>query len=316
MTFRTQIPIEKQSHHRIDYSSKLVLFGSCFSENIGDKLEYYKFQTAVNPFGILFHPVAIEQLITKAVNQSEYSEADLIENNGLWFSFDAHSSLSASNSSEVVAALNNAVSHTHEQLKSASHIIITLGTAWVYRQIASDRIVANCHKVPQKQFLKELLSVDEVVSSLQATIALLRDINPKVNVLLTVSPVRHLKDGFVENMTSKSHLIAAVNAIVEPRHKIFYFPAYEIMVDELRDYRFYNADMIHPNTTAIDYIWEQFNLAWLSDDTKQIMSQVDSIQKRMAHKAFNPKTEAHQKFLSNLQKDMDSLVDQYPFMNF
>ncbi len=316
MTFRTQIPIEGQSHHTIDYASKLVLFGSCFSENIGNKLQYYKFQTTVNPFGILFHPIAIEQLITRAINLAKYSENDLMQNNDLWFSFDAHSSLSATNKSQVLERLNGAITHTYEQLKTASHVILTLGTAWVYRQITSDRIVANCHKIPQKQFLKELLSVDEIINSLQASITLVRDINPKVNILFTVSPVRHLKDGFVENTVSKSHLISAVNAIVEPRHHIFYFPAYEIMMDELRDYRFYNADMIHPNDTAVDYIWEQFNTAWLSDDSKRIMSQVDSIQKRMAHKPFNPETEAHKTFLTHLQNDVDSLVLKYPFMNF
>ncbi|MEM9679236.1 MAG: GSCFA domain-containing protein, partial [Bacteroidota bacterium] len=286
MKFRTKIPIEPQQHHQINYDSKMVLLGSCFSQNIGAKFEYYKFRNIINPLGIIFNPVAIERNITRAVNSELYAPEDLIEYNDLWLSLDAHSETSSDHKDDVLNTLNQAVEVTHSALFNASHIIITLGTAWVYRHIATDTIVANCHKIPQRQFLKELLSVDNIINALQGIVALVKDVNPKVSILFTVSPVRHLKDGFVENTRSKSHLLAAVQEVVDPRKQLFYFPSYEIMMDDLRGYRFYDSDMIHPNTLAIDYIWEHFKLAWISSSFSDVMSQIDSIQRRLEHQPF------------------------------
>ncbi|GAG96622.1 unnamed protein product, partial [marine sediment metagenome] len=188
--------------------------------------------------------------------------------------------------------------------------IITLGTAWVYRFIETNELVGNCHKVPQKKFLKELLSIDEIVVSLENIISLIKDFNPKTTILFTVSPVRHLKDGFIENSQSKAHLLAAIHQVIENTTsgaRIHYFPSYEIMLDDLRDYRFYKRDMIHPNLTAIDYIWEKFQQAWLDDKTTSIMKEVDTIQKGLAHIPFNPKSEQHQQFLKNLQHKIQVL---------
>ena len=264
MKLQTQIPIKKQQHNQIDYTSKLFLVGSCFSENIGNKLNYFKFQATQNPFGILFHPKSIETFITNAINKKVYSESDLVFQNERWHCFDAHSSLSSSDKNELLENLNSAIVSTNNKLKKTSHIIITLGTAWVYRFIETDEIVANCHKIPQKKFLKELLTVDEITESLEAIIALLKSINRDVNIIFTVSPVRHLKDGFIENTQSKAHLIAGIHNTINAPKNINYFPSYELMMDELRDYRFYAEDMIHPNTTAINYIWEKFTDTWFS----------------------------------------------------
>ena len=239
MNLQTIIPLKKQQHNQLDYNSKIMLFGSCFSEHIGEKFKYYKFQTTINPFGILFHPLAIENLITKVINKDYYSKEDLHFQNEQWCCLEAHSKLNQTTQVELLALLNSQIDETYNQLKSASHVVITLGTSWVYRLIESDKIVANCHKLPQKQFLKELLSVEQIAESLEAIISLVKSINSNISFLFTVSPVRHIKDGFVENTQSKSHLLAAIHLVVEPRVQLYYFPSYEIMMDELRDYRFY-----------------------------------------------------------------------------
>ena len=315
MILQTQIPIAKETYNPITYDSKTVLFGSCFSENIGSKLAYFKFQSTQNPFGILFHPKAIENLITNTINEKEYTEEDTFFANERWHCFDAHSSLSSSDKNELLSNLNQQVTATNQHLKNASHIVITLGTSWVYRFIETDTIVANCHKTPQKKFLKEVLSVDEITESLEAIIALVKSINQKANIIFTVSPVRHLKDGFTQNQQSKSHLISAIHQVAEPKNYTHYFPSYEIMMDELRDYRFYAEDMIHPNKTAINYIWKKFTDSWISEDSKETMKEVSTIQNGIHHRPFNPNSEKHQQFLQRLQINIKKLEDKYPFMN-
>lgn len=310
MNLQTKIPLKPNLFNQIDYKSKVLLLGSCFSENIGEKFNYFKFQTLQNPFGILFHPLAIEKLITNAINEKEYLNEDIFFNNEQWHCFDVHSKLSHTNAEVLLSQLNNGIKETHLFLKEASHIIITLGTAWAYRYIETDDFVANCHKVPQKKFLKELLSIDEMVQSLDAIVGLVKTINPEVNFIFTVSPVRHIKDGFVENTQSKSHLIAAIYQILLLRaesRSIDYFPSFEIMMDELRDYRFYKSDMLHPNKIAVDYIWERFVSVWVDLASKDTMEEVDKIQKGLRHKPFNPDSEAHQKFLLQIEDKIELL---------
>lgn len=316
MQFRTSFPLQPQQHNRIDYDSKLVLLGSCFAENISEKLAYFKFQQVLNPFGILFHPRAIENLIVNAVNEQVYTENDVFFHNERWHCFEAHSALSNSTKEVLIQRLNTAVEETNKQITNATHIVITLGTAWAYRFIESDTFVANCHKVPQKKFLKEILSVDEIIESLEAIIAMIKSVNNKASILFTVSPVRHLKDGIIENTQSKAHLISAVHQVVEPRKNCHYFPAYEIVMDELRDYRFYKEDMIHPNQTAINYVWEAFSKVWFSENTEGTMKRIDDIQKGILHKPFNPKSKEHQDFQVNLANKISSLQQEYPYIEF
>jgi lysophospholipase L1-like esterase len=316
MILQTQIPIAKEAYNPIKYQSKILLLGSCFSESIGNILAHYKFQTTQNPFGILFHPKAIESLITNAINEKKYTDKDLFFLNERWHCFEAHSSLSSANKEELLNDLNQQIKTTNKQLLESSHIIITLGTSWMYRFIETDTIVANCHKVPQKKFLKEVLSVDKVAESLEATITLIKSINPNITTLLTVSPVRHLKDGFTQNQQSKSHLISAIHQIVKSRERIHYFPSYEIMMDELRDYRFYAEDMIHPNTTAINYIWERFSETWISEDSKETMKEISAIQNGSNHRPFNSNSEQHQQFLAALEIKIIKMTERYPFMDF
>lgn len=316
MKLQTKIPLSRQQHNQINYNSKIILLGSCFSQNIGDKFSSFKFQSVVNPIGILFHPLAIENLITRSINKTYYAEDDLIFNNEQWCCLDVHSKLNKSSKKELLKVLNIQIDDTNQQLINASHVVITLGTSWVYRHIASDEIVANCHKLPQKQFLKELLSVEQITESLDALVSLVKSVNPSATFLFTVSPVRHIKDGFVENTQSKSHLIAAIHKIIEPRMRKFYFPSYEIMMDELRDYRFYNADMLHPNEVAIDYIWEKFKTVWLSEEALNTSGFVAAIQSKKTHLPFNPNSEAHQLFLTKLKSEMEELQAKHPHISF
>lgn len=316
MQLQTNIPFVKEPYNPINYDSNVCLLGSCFSEHIGEKLAYYKFQTFQNPLGILFHPKAIENTITKAINQEVYTEADIFFLNERWHCFEAHSALSHVDKNSMLNNLNTRMQETHATLKKASHIIITLGTAWTYHHIETDTLVANCHKVPQKQFLKEILSVDEVAASIENCIVLLKSINPKVTILFTVSPVRHLKDGFVENQRSKAQLLAGIHQHISKRAFVHYFPSYELMMDELRDYRFYAEDMIHPNRLAVNYIWEKFQNAWISHESEHIMTEIDTIQKGLAHKPFNPNSEQHQQFIANLHAKIEKLQQKNPSIIF
>jgi len=315
MKLQTQIPFLKQLKNSINYHSKMVLLGSCFSENMGAKFDFFKFQVLQNTFGILFHPTAIEKFIHQVVSKKVFSEADIFFENERWHCFDAHSSLSSPNKETLLSNLNAGIESTNLALKNATHCFITLGTSWIYRLVETNQIVANCHKIPQKKFSKELLSVVEITESLQQIISLLKTVNSDISIIFTVSPVRHLKDGFVENTQSKAHLIAAIHLALQHKN-LFYFPSYEIMLDELRDYRFYAEDMIHPNKIAIDYIWEKLITTWCSKDIIPIMNKIETIQKGLLHKPFHENSEKHQEFLENLKQQIAQIKLEFPFMEF
>ncbi|MDP5200910.1 GSCFA domain-containing protein [Flavobacterium sp. DG2-3] len=318
MQFRTQVPISK-SNNPIDYNSKVLSLGSCFAENMADKFDYFKFQNETNPFGIIFNPVSIEKLFNRISKQEWFEEKDVFFFNELWHSYEVHSDLSNSDRQELLETLNKAVAETYKQVKEATHIIITFGTSWIYRNLEKDQIVANCHKVPQKQFSKELLSAEAIQKSIQNTIEWIQTLNPNINFIFTISPVRHIKDGFAENQLSKSHLFTALHSNLKSKInnlKLEYFPSYEIMMDELRDYRFYAEDMLHPNQIAVDYIWKLFSENNISEDSFPIMKEVDEIQKSLRHRSFNPDSEQHQKFLAKLQQKIDALGKKLPHIKF
>ncbi len=315
MQFTTKIPVEK-STFPIDYDSKILLLGSCFAENMGKKFEYFKFQATTNPFGIIFNVVSLEKLIRRAIENRIFTENDIFFHNDLWHCFDVHSELSNPDKENFLSNLNSILESTHKQISSLTHCIITLGTSWVYRNIKTNEIVANCHKVPQKEFTKELLSINQTEESLQNIVSLIHAVNPNCKFIFTVSPVRHIKDGFIENTLSKSHLIAAIHNLKLATRNSQYFPAYEIMMDELRDYRFYAEDMLHPNQTAIDYIWIRFFENYISESVFGLMNDICSIQKGLQHRPFNPNTESHQKFLKNLKTKMTTIEKKLPFISF
>ncbi|TYA74980.1 GSCFA domain-containing protein [Seonamhaeicola marinus] len=321
MNLQTNIPLSKHSNNLIDYQSNILLLGSCFVENIGEKLGYFKFKNLVNPFGVLFHPKAIEKLIERSLNLEYYSEKEVFFHNEQWHCFDVHSKLSNPSKDNLLKDLNNHIDASYHQLKKATHIVITLGTAWVYHNLETQKSVANCHKVPQRQFSKKLLSVTDILESLQKIVALVKRVNADVQIIFTVSPIRHLKDGFIENMRSKAHLLAAMHQVVESYKSkedtdLSYFPSYEIMMDELRDYRFYAEDMIHPSQTAVNYIWEKFKEVWVFKEAQKVMEEVDIIQKGLLHRPFNPNSEAHQKFVKNLYNRKKDLENRFPTIKF
>ena len=315
MKLQTQISLVKKTP-AIDYNSKLFLLGSCFSENIADKFSYYKFQNKVNPLGVLFHPLAILDLLKRSQNRIDYSEKDLFFSNGYWQSYSAHSRLNNASKVEIMSDLNSGVHSTKTQLMAASHVVLTFGTAWVYTHIKSQTIVANCQKQPQNEFEKSILSIDKLNETFESIVSILKSFNPEVTIILTISPVRHLKDGFVENNHSKSQLFSALHPIVNNNENTHYFPSFELVMDELRDYRFYKEDMIHLNQLAIDYIWEKFQSSWVGLDSELTMNEVNRLQKGLDHKPFNPSSKAHIAFLSNLAKEIDALECKHPFMKF
>jgi GSCFA family len=316
MNFTTPIPISKYSNP-IDYNSKIVLLGSCFSENIAEKFDYFQFQNTSNPFGIIFNPISIENLINKAINQDFFTENDLFFHNQKWQSFDVHSELSHTNKTDLLNQLNQLLTDFYTQIQAATHIIITYGTSWVYQHKLSNKIVANCHKVPQNQFNKILLSTEIIEKSIKNTQQIIQKFDSNCTFIFTVSPVRHIKDGFIENQVSKAHLLSSIYKSIQyeicnrttelSQLNTTYFPSYEILMDELRDYRFYAPDMIHPSPIAIDYIWQQFAKNYISPHAQTTMQSICNIQKSIAHKPFDATTASHQHFLSKLENKINNL---------
>ena len=316
MKFSTTIPIDSYEHP-IDYSSRILSIGSCFAENMGNKCDYFKFQNTVNPFGIIFNPVSIAKLVRRAVENQPFGETDLFFHNDTWQCYEVHSELSHPDKETYLHTLNERLTVLQVELSKASHVFITYGTAWVYTFKGNGQVVANCHKVPQNQFDKTLLSVQTIEDAMQNTIDLIHKANPQAKVIASISPVRHSKDGFVENQRSKAHLITALHPVLKANTAALnYFPSYELVMDELRDYRFYADDMLHPSALAIEYIWERFTVACMTPSALATMQEVDTIQKGLAHRPFNPESPSHIKFLHSLQMKMTQLQQQFPQLQF
>ncbi len=319
MKLQTEIPLKPEAN-QIDYSSKTLLLGSCFSENIGAKFSYFKFQNLQNPFGVIFNPVSIEKLIKRAINNSLFSEEDIFLHNGVWKCFEVHSELSCVTKAQFIENLNTALHSLREALYTSTHIVFTYGTSWVYRSIENNEVVANCHKLPQINFEKKLLSIAAISKSIENTIEAISTINTKANLLFTVSPVRHLKDGFTENSLSKAHLLSAIHQAIgqfsSEEFQLNYFPSFEIMMDELRDYRFYTEDMLHPSGTAIEIIWQKFSKVWIAVETESLQKEIATIQSGLRHKPFNPESEENLKFLTNLRTKISLVQQQFPHITF
>ncbi len=315
MDFTTKIPILKYDTP-IDYDSNIISIGSCFAENMSDKFTYFKFQNIVNPFGIIFNPVSIENSIKRIVSKQKFTNEDLFFHNDLWHCFEVHSRFSNPNKTVLLEILNQLIESTFNQISNASHFIITYGSSWVYRHSVSKSIVANCHKLPQKEFKKEILAVETIEKSIQNTISLIQKVNPNCQFVFTVSPVRHLKDGFIENQRSKAHLITAIHNLQQVLINTNYFPSYEITMDELRDYRFYAEDMLHPNQTAIDYIWLRFFENYVLEAIIPTMHKVCEIQRALQHRAIHLNSASHQIFLNALQIKIDKIQNEFPSIKF
>jgi hypothetical protein len=301
MKLTTTVPISNLPV-LIDHHSKVVLLGSCFTENIGSKLAYYGFDTTVNPFGIVFNSTSLRILVERAIKNQAFTIADCTDH----FSFLVHSDLNSMDPKKLVFNLNTTLQNLRESLKKASHLFITLGTSWVYRHVEKDMIVANCHKQPQRLFSKELLSIDIIHDDLQRIFELVTTWNTEITITYTLSPVRHIKNGFIENQRSKARLHEAIQSHVE-RTFVHYFPAYEIAIDELRDYRFYARDMLHLNELGIDFIWSRFRESAININTLTQQKAVEKYRKLSNHKATD--IELHEQQLAKMKTQ---LTTQYP----
>lgn len=311
MKLRTEIDITPLSE-QIEYSNRIFTIGSCFAQSIGEKLERAKFRTTINPTGTLFNPLSICNTIERLCEHRTINSEELREGDLGWYHYDFHSSLNGATPEETTTKINTAIEQGGAALKAAEWVIITLGTAWIYEITDSRQVVANCHKEPARNFTRRRASLNEIVERLNDTIE--RYLSDK-NIILTLSPIRHIADGLSENNLSKSTLRLAIEEVVtrNPQHR-FYLPAYEILIDDLRDYRFYSDDMVHPSDVAVTYIWDKFCEAALSPHTKELLTKVMKIVKAAEHRPTNPNSEAH-KTLCRAQLRAIETLQEVEFSN-
>jgi GSCFA family. len=287
--------------------------GSCFAENMGERLRKYGFDSDVNPFGILYNPLSIASSLERLMSGSPFTEAELFQYNGLWHSYAHHGNFSAVTAGETLEKINERLMTAAVRLSDYGVLLVTFGTAWVYRKRDDDRIVANCHKVPERNFTRSRLSVEDITSLWIPLLQKLKQHNPDLRVLFTVSPIRHWKDGAHENQLSKATLLLAIEQLRE-RCSVDYFPAYELMMDELRDYRFYAADMLHPSELAIDYIWDRFVASCFDKTTRETMREVEQINRAMSHRPLNPDSEEYLRFRKQTLLRRADLLQRFPHL--
>lgn len=298
------------------YRKKNLFMGSCFTENVGQRMEALKYPVDINPFGILYNPVSVAAGIEILLKSSEFSPSDLIEHKGLWHSFRHHGRFSSTNREETLHNINARINWSATFLKQADFLFITFGTAWIYRYIKSGEVVSNCHKIPAAEFTRERLSVDEIVTIYRDLIPSLRRVNPRLKLVFTVSPIRHWKDGAHGNQLSKATLLLAIGQLVELfAGDCTYFPSYEIVMDELRDYRYYAADMLHLNEVAVDHIWQLFSESLIDNESQKLAPKVKKIRNAIEHRPINPNTVEYRNFLQNVYKNTLDLEEQFPYLN-
>ena len=289
------------------------MLGSCFTDNIGNKLSRLLFDLNLNPFGVIYNPLSIENSLHALLNKKEYTQNDLRLHSELWFSFDHYTKFSHTNPEKALQKINSSFQPAKENLTSIQQLIITFGTAWVYQLKETQQIVSNCHKIPAKEFNRFLLNVSDITAAYKELIPQLLRVNKDLKITFTLSPVRHLKDSLVGNQQSKAILHIAIQEIIKAfPNTCQYFPAYEIMMDDLRDYRFYEKDLIHPNNQAIDYIWEMFYKNMLTGETQILVKEVEAYLKLKEHKVMHPNTQNHVKLIQKQQK-LRGKLSTYPF---
>ena len=315
LKFRTPVQIPG-FRWKVSYQKPGVFMGSCFTENIGQKMSELKYPADINPFGILYNPVSVANGLRLLIEPRTFTIKDLVEDKGVWHSFQHHGRFSSVSSDEALNNINGRLEFSSGFLNKAGFLFITFGTAWIYRYLKSGKVVSNCHKIPGGEFIRERLSVDEIVDLYINLLTDLWKINPGIKIVFTVSPIRHWKDGAVENQRSKATLLLAVDKLTQHfKEKCAYFPSYEIVMDELRDYRFFSSDMLHLNEVAIDYIWEKFEESLIDKESREISVAVKKILAAVQHKPFNKNTPEFRKFLENALKNLDLIQNKYPYLN-
>lgn len=312
MELYTYIHIPK-APFRFSCTEQMLLLGSCFAENIGTRLAGNKFNVDINPFGTLYNPASIAAALRMLLHPQRFTAGDLFGHEGVYHSFAHHSRFSSTSETECLRNINGRLEGSANGFRKTAYLVVTLGTAYVYRLKNSGEVVANCHKLPEKMFDRSMLTVAEIVSEWKELLLSLWEQNPELKILFTVSPIRHWKDGAHGNQLSKATLLLAVDELQAAYpERIAYFPAYEIMMDELRDYRFYATDMLHPSELAIDYIWQRFTENFLSDETKGILKEWAEIQKAINHRPFQPESDAYKRFISQTLLKMERINEKFP----
>ncbi len=310
MEFRTPVEWHGESEE-IKYSDHVLLMGSCFAENVGGLLLENKFSCDVNPFGILYNPLSIAKALRQMLDGKVYTMDDLFDSGGQWHSWMHHSSFSSTDADECLNRINSRLEKAASALPRTSWLVMTWGTAFVYEK--DSEVVGNCHKQPDRLFTRRLLDVDTICGEWNDALREAKQRFPSLKVMLSVSPIRHLKDGLHGNQISKSVLLLAIDRLCRELDFCHYFPSYEIVMDELRDYRFYAEDMLHPSPLAVKYIWECFCSTYMSKDTQRVMKEWADIQKGLAHRPFNPDSDAYRRFLSQIVLKIEELKEKFPY---
>ncbi|MCC8155633.1 MAG: GSCFA domain-containing protein [Tannerellaceae bacterium] len=313
MDLRTVVSITNPAFY-ISHKEKIMLLGSCFAENIGKKLIETKFQVDQNPFGILYNPASVAQSLARLMNPIPFDEKDIFEHSELYHTFYHHSRFSQADLHTLLNVINQQLVYSSSFLQQTNRLLITFGTAWVYRLQSSGEIVSNCHKLPDKYFIRDFLSVESIVEQWKDLLEKVWIKNPSLQVLFTVSPVRHWKDGAHGNQLSKATLLLAIEALCKRfPEKVIYFPSYEIQLDELRDYRFYADDMLHPSGMAIEYIWQRFAETYFTPETHRLLKEWDDIRKAIQHKPFRPESDTYRSFILQTLLKVEQLEEKFPY---
>lgn len=314
MEFRTTV---KTGENRswLHHSDSVVLLGSCFSDNIGNKLHGAFINALVNPMGTLYNPMSIACGVKRLIDCNPVAGQDLFMQGGVWNSFDFHSRHSLPDKQATIDRMNQRIEQGHQALKQAQLLTITLGTAIVYRLKSTGEVVANCHKVPQHEFERKMASVTDMARELDEMLTRLHTFNPELRIILTVSPIRHIADGLDTNSLSKASLHVAIHEALK-RHSEYcdYFPAYEIMLDDLRDYRFYSSDMVHPSDVAVEYIWQAFQATYLDDRSALAVARCERIHKRLQHRPMSANRETVERFNADTASVVRNLIKEYPYL--
>jgi hypothetical protein len=315
-SFRTLVDI-KPFPFGLDYNTPSLFIGSCFTENIGSKMRERKFSVLVNPFGVVYNPLSALLVLNRIIDGKPYSETDLSFHNNLWLSLDHHTSFSNTDKNQCLSDINVSLEKSHAFWKNTQCLAITFGTARTYYQNKTNLPVANCHKIPAKEFTNKLLTVNEILSTWTDRLKKIIADKPNIKIIFTVSPVRHWKDGAIGNQVSKSTLILAIKQLTDTfPNNAFYFPAYEIMMDDLRDYRYYADDMLHPTPLAVNYIWDKFKLSLIHSTAQKQSQEIEKIIQAINHKPFNPNTLEHKKFIENTLGKIEDVIKSNPTIDF
>lgn len=301
---------------QFSHKDKLFLIGSCFAENIGKFLTDAKFNCLVNPNGILFNPLSIANALHNYLHPADFSENSITEADGLFHSFFHHGSFSSNNKNSLISSIHESNLKAHDQIKDSKFLIITFGTSQVFALKENGMIVANCHKLSQQLFVRKQLQPNEIINEYIRLIKDIRKLNPTLQIIFTVSPVKYLRDGLIENNLSKSVLIYSIHEILKSASNCFYFPAYELVTDDLRDYRFYKPDMAHPSEEAVEYIWKQFKHSYIDKVSLDLISEIEEIQKASTHKPIHPETQQHLNFKNTYLQKCRQLQSAHPQIDF